>query len=79
MIDAEEILKITKPDAPPENFRLGKIDPAHTTGRPKIVFDGEITASGKQYPYLASYTPAASDRVILALVSGSYIVLGKIV
>lgn len=78
MIDTEDFLRITKSDVQPSNFRLGKIDPNYTTGRPRIVFDGESVASGKQYPYLSSYTPAANDRVLLALVSGSYIVLGKI-
>jgi hypothetical protein len=78
MIDTEDFLRITKSDVQPSNFRLGKIDPAYTSGRPKIIFDGETTASGKQYPHLASYTPAANDRVLLAAVSGSYVVLGKI-
>lgn len=78
MITAEELLKITKQEKQQEVFRLGKIDPAYTTGRPKIVFDGETTASGKQYPYLSNYSPAANDRVILAAVSGSYVILGKI-
>lgn len=78
MIDAEELLEITKTGAPPGSFRLGKIDPSYTTGSPKIVFDGESAVSGKQYPCLSSYAPAANDRVLLAAVSGSYVILGKI-
>lgn len=57
---------------------LGKIDPAYATGRPKIVFDGDTSASGKAYPYLSSYTPSANDRVLIANVGGSHVVLGKI-
>lgn len=60
-------------------FRLGTVDPDYVAGRPKIVFDGETTASGKQYPYLSGYSPGANDKVLLAAVSGGYVVIGKIV
>lgn len=56
-------------------YRLGTIDPAYVSGNPKIVFDGETTASAKQYLYLSSYTPKANDRVLLLKVSGSYVVI----
>lgn len=59
-------------------FSLGTIDPAHTGGNPKILFDGETSVSSKQYKYLSSYTPRANDRVLLANVSGTHVVLGKI-
>lgn len=59
-------------------FRLGMVDSV-TGGLPTIQFDGEETASGKLYARLDSYTPAVNDRVLLAKVSGSYIVLGKVV
>ena len=55
--------------------RFAKIDPAYASGKPKLVFDGETAATSKQYPYLASYTPAANDAVIV--VHG--VVVGKIV
>jgi hypothetical protein len=79
MIKPAEFLRITKGDPPKAPYRLGKIDPVYSTGRPAIVFDGEATASEKQYPYLSSYTPTANDRVLLLKVSGSYIVLGKVI
>lgn len=72
-----KLIKTLHETDPP--FKLGKIDPAYTSGRPKIVFDGESSASTKQYPYMASYAPVANDRVLLAMVSGSYVVIGKIV
>jgi len=78
MIDAAELLQITGSSPQQNGYRLGKVDPAYSSGRPKIIFDGETTASGKQYPYLSSYTPAANDRVLLVAVAGSYIILGKI-
>lgn len=79
MIQVEEFLKITQGKEKETVFRLGKIDPLYSTGRPKIVFDGETIASTKQYPYLAPYTPTAGDRVLLARVAGSYVIIGKVI
>lgn len=79
MIKAADFLKITKGGPTKAPYRLGKIDPEYTSGRPKIVFDGESTASEKQYPYLSFYTPEANDRVLLARIAGSYIVIGKVI
>lgn len=58
-------------------FRLGKIDPDYSSGRPRIIFDGETQVSIKRYPYLANYEPRAGDVVLLASVGNSYIVIGK--
>ena len=66
--ETEEQIKESK------NVELGKIDPAYSSGKPSIVFDGENQASVKQYPYLNSYQPVANDRV--EIVRG--VVLGKI-
>jgi hypothetical protein len=55
--------------------QFARVDPNYTSGRPRLIFDGESTVSGKAYPYLASYTPAANDRVMV--VKG--VVVGKIV
>jgi hypothetical protein len=76
---ASEFLGIIKEGKPAPAFAFGKIDSAYSSGRPKVIFDGETAASTKTYPYLSSYTPSANDRVILARAGGSYVVLGKIV
>ena len=78
-MDANDFIKMfgSKRKTPP--FRLGKIDPAYTSGQPKVVFDGETTASGKQYTRLSSYTPVASDRVVMVFVGGTYVITGKII
>lgn len=58
----------------------GVIASTYTTGDPAVVVNGAAAASGP-YKYLASYTPAANDAVILAPVGGTtraYIVLGKL-
>lgn len=59
-------------------LRLGKIPSDYTTGRPSIIFEGETTASLKQYPYLGSYTPVANDWVLVVKVGNTYVILGKI-
>lgn len=62
-----------------KSFKLGTVDSLDSGGNPKIKFDGETTASQKIYKRLASYTPAAGHRVILAQVSGTYVILGRII
>lgn len=56
-------------------IRFAKVDPNYVSGRPALVFDGETTVTVKKYPYLASYTPAANDRVMLI----KNVIIGKIV
>lgn len=60
-------------------FTLGVIDPAYSSGRPRVIFDGDEVVSQKAYSYLSSYTPTANDRVILANIAGTHVILGKIV
>ena len=43
-----------------------------------VQIDGESSATTKKYTYLSSYTPAVNDRVLIAEVAGSYVILGKI-
>ena len=57
----------------------GVVDPAYTTGKPKVTLAGAagLTASGLDR--LSSYTPTASDPVLIAVVGSSYVILGKVV
>ncbi|MCL6453543.1 MAG: hypothetical protein K6T78_07935 [Alicyclobacillus sp.] len=60
---------------------MATVDPGYTSGKPKIVFDDDTSRTPVgPYPYLASYTPAANDRVLLLRVgvAGKYVVLGKV-
>lgn len=59
--------------------RLATIDPAYTSGRPRVIPDGESAPSGKRYPYLASYTPAPGDRVLMIPVGTSYVIVGRVI
>lgn len=45
----------------------------------QIKLDGEEDGTAKKYSYLASYIPAAGDRVLIEEISGSYVVIGKII
>lgn len=60
------------------SFVLGKIDPNYTSGNPKIVFDGETAPSSKRYTKLSSYQVQPNDRVILAKIGRTYVVLGSL-
>jgi len=44
-----------------------------------LIFDGQTTETAKSYKRLASYSPSAGQRVLVAKLSGSYVVLGRIV
>lgn len=60
-------------------IRLGKIDPAYASGRPKVVWDIDGVLSAKTYTRLSSYAPAADDRVLAVRAGGSWVILGKVV
>jgi len=60
------------------SYRMAQVT-AVTNGRPIIKMNGETTNSSKQYKYLASYTPAVGDYVMVAVIARSYVILGKVV
>jgi hypothetical protein len=55
------------------------VDPAYVSGLPRLQFDGEGVLSTKGYPYLASYTPTAGDRVEVHLHGASGTILGNVI
>jgi len=59
-------------------FRLATV--TSTSGGVSVLqFDGETAPSAKKYKRLSSYTPAVGDRVLMAEIAGTYVILGKIV
>lgn len=58
------------------HYKIGTI--ASADGKPTITFAGESEPSGKGYTYLTSYNPKTGDRVLLARVKGTYVILGKL-
>lgn len=76
MLSVNDFLDLNEEENNPDKtVRFGKVDAAHTTGRPRIVFDGTDTPSTKRYPYIATYTPTANDRVMIL----KNVIIGKIV
>ncbi len=57
----------------------GQIDPAYSSGDPMVLVNGAATLSGP-YQYVASYTPAAGDPVLLVPIVSqrTYAVIGKL-
>lgn len=75
---ASEFLGYTSQEGKAPNFKLGVVTGLFSNGTAKIKFDGEDTASEKQYAYLSGYKPTVNERVLLAIVSGTYVILGTI-
>lgn len=57
-------------------FKIGTI--ASADGKPTITFAGEDQPSEKQYSFLGSYVPNVGDRVLLARMKNTYVVMGRI-
>lgn len=74
----EQLDELQKMFASDPNYRMAIVDSV-VSGRPYIRFYGESAASQKPYKYLQSYTPASGDKVLVARVGKSYVILGKVV
>ncbi|GGD07732.1 hypothetical protein GCM10011389_14070 [Pontibacillus salipaludis] len=64
MINPEKFIEMFGNKEPEELVKLAQVDPDYTSGRPRLIFDGETVIS-KQYPYASSYTPSPNDRVLV--------------
>lgn len=58
---------------------LGTVQAVDNTNGLSILLDSETEATTKDYKYLASYVPAVGDRVLIEQISGSYVIIGKII
>lgn len=58
---------------------LGTISAVDNSNGLQLIIDGEDTATTKKYTYMASYVPAANDRVLVEEVGGSYVIMGKVI
>ncbi|MDB1980078.1 hypothetical protein PMZ73_21055 [[Clostridium] symbiosum] len=61
-----------------ESFRMAEVA-ALSGGRPIVKFYGETKNSQKAYKYLSGYSPVVGDKVIMAKIGGTYVILGKVV
>ena len=78
MITAEEFVFEIDNKEEQKNFKLGVVAELFDNKTAKVQFDGEDIPSEKQYAYLESYKPTKDDRVLLASLGGTYVVLGKV-
>lgn len=81
MITPENFIKLINQNVKGQDEQsvvLGTIPATYTTGLPTVQFDGESQVSAKQYPYLVSYIPKASDRVMLIKQGHGWIIAGSI-
>ena len=58
---------------------LGTISAVDNENGLQLTIDGEDSPTTKKYTYMASYVPAANDRVIIEEISGSYVIMGKVI
>jgi hypothetical protein len=58
---------------------LGTISAVDNDNGLQLIIDGEDEPTTKKYTYMASYVPAANDRVILEDIGGSYVIMGKVI
>ena len=75
IIGQDEFKRLLFGESNGKYVRFATIDSGYISGRPTLIFDGESTATIKQYPYLSSYTPTAGDRVMV--VNG--VIIGNII
>lgn len=58
---------------------LGTISAVDSDNGLQLIIDGEEEPTTKKYTYMASYVPAADDRVLIEEISGSYVIMGKVI
>lgn len=78
MIGTTEFIQILNRGETFQAFKIGTIASSYSSGNPRIRFDGESTTSIKGYPYLDTYRPTPNDRVLLAKVGATYVILGPL-
>jgi len=57
---------------------LGTITTWTNNGGVTVTIDGEEAPTTKKYMWLNSYLPQVGDRVLIAEIGGSYVILGKL-
>lgn len=69
---------VSRSDTPQAELLLGTIGSVTSAGA-TLILDGASTPTTKRYKHVVTGTTlAANDRVLLAKLSGTYVILGKI-
>ena len=58
---------------------LGTISAIDSDNGLQLIIDGEDEPTTKKYTYMASYVPTVNDRVLIEEISGSYVIMGKVI
>ena len=58
---------------------LGTISAVDSDYGLQLIIDGEDEPTTKKYTYMSSYVPTANDRVLIEEISGSYVIMGKVI
>lgn len=61
-----------------QSFRLGVVMDLFDDDTAQVQLDGEQSPSFKRYAFLSTYKPSIDDRVVLAIIGGTYVILGSI-
>lgn len=78
MITADELVQMTEQEEK-SPFKLGTVVGLFENGAAKVQFDGEEEPSEKEYAHSGNYSPVVGDRVLLAKVKGTYVVMNSII
>ena len=79
MNSSKDFFKVINDQQPGSTMMMATVASLFENGDPKLKFDGDTTTSEKHYAYLSSYTPTEGDRVILAAISGTFVILGSVI
>lgn len=65
IISMDEYAAQQKQKSTPVRVQYATISPAYTSGKPKLIFDGETIESIITYQKASNYTPTAGDPVMV--------------
>lgn len=61
------------------SFRLATVANYNASTGSTLIFDGETEATTKRYKRISGITFANGDRVLVAKMSGTYVIFGRII
>jgi len=63
----------------PSQFKLGTVGKGFVSGGAiPVLFDGSTAETLKKYNCIGSYIPAIGDRILMAEIGGSFVVIGNV-
>lgn len=62
----------------PCELRIATVADYNSSTGSTLIFDGETTATAKRYKRISGVTFATGNRVLVAKISGTYVIIGRI-